>query len=136
MSRRDRARFAGLASCALLAAVVSLRAQEPALAKAPAKIETVLRVDLAAEEGPALAGVESAMRVTVQPRTTAADHTHTQRTSIVIMLEGTLTDVRGDAKKDYKAGDVFTIPEGTTHHVENSGTVPVVYIEIKTSPKK
>lgn len=120
----------------LIAGYASLCAQDAQLAKAPAKIETVLRVDLAAEEGAALAGIESAMRVTVQPRTITPDHTHTQRTSIVIMLEGTLTDVRGDAKKEYKLGDVFTVPEGTTHHAENYGTVPVVYIEINTSPKK
>jgi quercetin dioxygenase-like cupin family protein len=120
----------------LIAGYASLRAQDQPLAKAPAKIETVLRVDLAAEEGPALAGVTSAMRVTVAPRTTTPDHTHTQRTSIVIMVEGTLTDVRGDAKKEYKLGDVFTVAEGTTHHAENYGTVPVVYIEINTSPKK
>jgi quercetin dioxygenase-like cupin family protein len=136
MLRRYQVEMIGSVALATLLGSVTMRAQEPALAKAPAKIETVLRVDLAAEEGAALAGVTSAMRVTVPAKTITPDHTHTQRTSIVIMLEGTLTDVRGDAKKEYKLGDVFTVSEGTTHHAENYGTVPVVYIEINTSPKK
>jgi quercetin dioxygenase-like cupin family protein len=136
MSRRHRMGIMCAVSVALLAGLAAMRAQEQALAKGPAKIETVLRVDLAAEEGAVLAGTTSAMRVTVPPRTATPDHTHTQRTSIVIMLQGALTDVRGDAKKEYAPGDVFTVPEGTTHHAENYGTSPVVYIEINTSPKK
>jgi mannose-6-phosphate isomerase-like protein (cupin superfamily) len=39
-------------------------------------------------------------------------------------------------KHEYKVGDVIQVSEGTTHHAENYGTVPAVYIEINTTAKK
>ena len=39
-------------------------------------------------------------------------------------------------KHEYKPGDVVKVSEGTTHHAENYGTTPVVYVEINTTAKK
>jgi mannose-6-phosphate isomerase-like protein (cupin superfamily) len=52
------------------------------------------------------------------------------------MVQGVLTDVRGGNKREYKAGDVVTVAEGVTHHAENHGTVPVVYVELNATAKK
>jgi uncharacterized cupin superfamily protein len=52
------------------------------------------------------------------------------------MIQGTLTEVRGSVRHEYKSGDVIKVSEGTTHHAENSGTTPAVYIEINTTAKK
>jgi len=83
-----------------------------------------------------LAGSIAAVRVTVAPGIMAADHTHTGRTSIVVMVQGSLTDVRGGARREYHAGDVVTVAEGVPHHAENHGAVPVVYVELNATAKK
>jgi quercetin dioxygenase-like cupin family protein len=83
-----------------------------------------------------LAGTNVAQRVTIGPGTKMADHTHTGRTSLLIMVQGALTEVRGNVRHEYKTGDVIQVSEGVTHHAENSGTVPAVYIEINTTAKK
>jgi mannose-6-phosphate isomerase-like protein (cupin superfamily) len=44
--------------------------------------------------------------------------------------------VRGSVKREYKTGDVIQVSEGTTHHAENYGTIPAVYIEINTTAAK
>jgi quercetin dioxygenase-like cupin family protein len=74
--------------------------------------------------------------VTVAPGSKTAEHTHTGRTSLLIMIAGTLTEVRGQVRHEYKPGDVVQVSEGTTHHAENYGTVPVVYVEINTTAKR
>ena len=65
-----------------------------------------------------------------------ADHAHTGRTSLLIMVAGALTEVRGNVRHEYKTGEVIQVSEGTTHHVENYSTVPAVYIEINMTAKK
>src|SRR5262245_45367845 len=111
----------------------SLLAQDKALTTGQPKVEVLVTTDLS-EVG--LAGTTVAQRVTIAPGTKMADHTHTARTSILIMLQGSLTEVRGTAKHDSKSGDVVKVSEGTTHHAENYGTMPAVYIEINTTAKK
>ena len=108
-------------------------AQEPALNTGQPKVEVLVTADLA-EVG--LAGTNVAQRVTIGARTRMADHTHTGRTSLLIMVQGALTEVRGNAKHEYKTGDVIQVSEGVTHHAENYGTIPAVYIEINTTAKR
>ena len=83
-----------------------------------------------------LAGNIAAVRLTLAPGIMTADHTHTGRTSIFVMVQGVLTDVRGAGKREYRAGDVVTVAEGVTHHAENHGTVPVVYVELNATANK
>lgn len=110
-----------------------LAAQEKTLATGQPKVEVLVTTELS-EVG--LSGTNVAQRVTIPPGTKMADHTHTGRTSLLIMVQGALTEVRGTAKHEYKPGDVIQVSEGTTHHAENYGTVPAVYIEINTTAKK
>jgi quercetin dioxygenase-like cupin family protein len=108
-------------------------AQDKPLATGQPKVEVLVTTNLS-EVG--LSGTNVAQRVTIAPGTRMADHTHTGRTSLLIMVQGALTEVRGSVKHEYKTGDVIQVSEGTTHHAENSGTLPAVYIEINTTAKK
>src|SRR5262249_36318040 len=106
-----------------------LRAQNKPLTTAQPTVRGLVTTHLS-EVG--LSGTNVAQRVTIGAGTKMADHTHTGRTSLLIMTQGALTEFRGTATHEYKAGDVIQISEGTTHHVENYGTVPAIYIEINT----
>ena len=110
-----------------------LWAQDKPLTTAQPKVEVLVTTQLS-EVG--LSGTNVAQRVTIGAGTKMADHTHTGRTSLLIMTQGALTELRGTVKHEYKAGDVVQVSEGTTHHVENYGTVPAIYIEINTTAKK
>ena len=133
----SRQRYVGTVMCtvglAVLFGIVAMRAQEKPLVSGQPKVEPIVTVELA-DLG--LPGTSAARRVTIAPGITTADHTHTASTLIIVMLQGSLTDVRGKVKNEYNAGDVVAVAEGTTHHAENHGTVPIVYVEINTTAKK
>jgi quercetin dioxygenase-like cupin family protein len=92
--------------------------------------ETVAKVDLK-EVG--LPGQVSASKLTFNPGTKGNPHTHTGRTSIITVVQGTFIEHRGEAVKTYQAGDTFTVANGQEHWAENSGTVPLVYVEVNIS---
>ena len=134
MRRRDRFEIVvSFVSVLGLVGSALLLAQDKPLVTGQPKVEVLVTTELS-EVG--LAGTSVAQRVTIGPGTKMADHAHTGRTSLLIMVQGALTEVRGGVKNEYKAGDVIKVSEGTTHHVENYGTVPAVYIEINTTAKK
>ena len=134
MSRRvELGIIVSLFSLVALVAATSLAAQDKTLTTGQPKVEVLVTTELS-EVG--LSGTNVAQRVTIPPGTKMADHTHTGRTSLLIMVQGALTEVRGTTKHEYKLGDVIQVSEGTTHHAENYGTVPAVYIEINTTAKK
>ena len=128
-----KATFWSAVVCALVGVTVGLQAQSGQLVAGQLQSEPQATVDLA-EVG--LAGSIATVRLTLAPGITTKDHTHTGRTSIFVMVQGVLTDVRGGNKREYKAGDVVTVAEGVTHHAENHGTVPVVYVEMNATAKK
>jgi quercetin dioxygenase-like cupin family protein len=117
----------------VLAGVVTVTAQDTLVVTARSKTEPQAAVDLA-EVG--LAGKLTATRVTIAPGTMNTEHTHAGRTSILVIVQGSLTEVRGSSKRQYSAGDVVTVAEGVTHHAENHASVPVVYVEINATTKK
>jgi len=134
MCRRDRLGIVvSIVSVVALWATHAALAQEKTLAVGQPKVEVLVTTELS-EVG--LSGTNVAQRVTIPPATKMADHTHTARTSLLIMVQGALTEVRGNVRHEYKTGDVIKVSEGTTHHAENYGTVPAVYIEINTTAKK
>jgi quercetin dioxygenase-like cupin family protein len=128
-----KAAFWSGAVCALVGVAVGLQAQGAQLVAGQLQSEPQATVDLA-EVG--LAGSIATVRLTLAPGIMTKDHTHTGRTSIFVMVQGVLTDVRGASKREYRAGDVVTVAEGVTHHAENHGTVPVVYVELNATAKK
>ena len=134
MSRRVQlGTIVSLFSLVALVGSLPLAAQGNTLATGQPKVEVLVTTELS-EVG--LSGTNVAQRVTIPAGTKMADHTHTGRTSLLIMVQGALTEVRGTTRHEYKPGDVIKVSEGTTHHAENYGTVPAVYIEINTTAKK
>jgi quercetin dioxygenase-like cupin family protein len=134
MSRRvQRGTIVSLVSLVAVVGSTSLAAQDKTLTTGQPKVEVLVTTELS-EVG--LSGTNVAQRVTIPPGTKMADHTHTGRTSLLIMVQGALTEVRGATTHEYQPGDVIKVSEGTTHHAENYGTVPAVYIEINTTAKK
>lgn len=87
----------------------------------------VATVDLA-EIG--LPGAVSVSHVTIAEGNRMAAHKHDARTSIVAVVKGVVREHRGEAFKDYKVGDVFTVANQVTHYNEAGGTGPAEYIEV------
>ena len=94
------------------------------------KIERVAEVNLS-EIG--LSGAISALRVTINPGTKTPIHTHDGRTSVFVLVQGILTEHRGEVSREYEAGAVGTVAEGVTHWAENKGSIPVIYVETNTT---
>ena len=122
-----------LCAVVLLVATVSPAFAQTTVVEGPSKTESVATVNLA-EVG--LTGSLTAGRVTIDPGIKRPDHTHMARTSLLIVIQGTLTEVRGATTHEYHTGDVVTVSEGATHHAENHGTVPLVYIEINATANR
>jgi uncharacterized cupin superfamily protein len=132
MAHRARVWSIGAVVLAVLVGIGAARAQEKPLVTGQSTVERLFTVDLS-DVG--LAGNSAASRLTLPPGIMTADHTHTGRNSLIVMVQGTLTEARGDVRHDYKPGDVIAVAEGVTHHAENRGTVPVIYVEINTTKK-
>lgn len=131
--RRQRPMIVASFTALALLAAGALLAQNRQLADGQYKVEPLVTTDLS-EVG--LNGTSAAQRVTVAAGSKTAEHTHTGRTSLLVMIQGTLTEVRGTVKTEYKPGEVVKVSEGVTHHAENYGTTPVVYVEINTTARK
>ena len=132
MAHRARVWSIGVVVLAVLVGSGVARAQEKPLVAGQSTVERLFTVDLS-DVG--LAGNSAASRLTLPPGIMTADHAHTGRTSLLVVVQGTLTEVRGNVRHDYKPGDVIAVGEGVTHHAENRGTVPVIYVEINTTKK-
>jgi quercetin dioxygenase-like cupin family protein len=121
----------GLALC--LTAGYGFAQQKPVDPNRPLS-ENVAKVNLA--EVGLNGGAASVTRFTYAPGKAMPPHTHTGRTSIIVIVQGQLTERRGETVRVLKAGDVATVSEGATHANENAGSDPLVYVEINiTGPK-
>ncbi len=99
----------------------------------PAASKGVTRKPVASLDlGPSIRGMEGwrlQMRVvTFEPGAAVPTHTHTDRPGMAYVLEGAVVDHRGDAAKEYRAGESWTEAAGDTHWVENKGNVRAVLI--------
>jgi quercetin dioxygenase-like cupin family protein len=119
-------------SCLGLALVVAashvISAQQKPVDPNRPQSENVAKVSLSEVGLPA--GAASATRFTYAPGKAMPPHTHTGRTSIIVIVQGQLTERRGEAVRVLKAGDVATVAEGATHANENAGTENLIYVEI------
>jgi quercetin dioxygenase-like cupin family protein len=57
-------------------------------------------------------------------------HDHKDRPGIVYVLQGTITDHRDGAARDYGPGVGWREDRNTSHWLENRGTVPAVEISV------
>ena len=94
-------------------------------------VELLAVLDLGAEiEG--MAGRQLRMRmVTIEPGGVFGPlHDHIDRPGMVYILEGTITDHRDGAAKDYGPGVGWPEDKKTLHWLENRGTVPAVEVSV------
>ncbi|MFI5089312.1 MAG: cupin domain-containing protein [Terriglobales bacterium] len=123
---------------ALTAGVWSANGQQ----SAPTETKGVTVKPLAAVAlGPEIEGMggrQLRMRVvTIEPGGVFAIHNHKDRPGTVYVLQGKITEHRGDVVKEYGAGDTWSEDKETTHWLENKGTVPAVIlpVDIFNQPK-
>jgi quercetin dioxygenase-like cupin family protein len=95
----------------------------------------LVSVDLATEIDSVQGRILRMQMTTYEPGASNTAHSHKDRPEVVYVLSGKIIDHRGDAAKEYAAGDSFTAGKDTTHRMENKGTVPAVLI-VSTIAKK
>jgi quercetin dioxygenase-like cupin family protein len=131
MSRRGTLLSGWLLGFAFIAGSGSTTGQQAA---APAMkgvtIQQLAAVDLGPEiEG--IAGRQLRMRkITIEPGGFFAIHSHKDRPGTVYVLEGKLTETRGDVAREYGPGESWFENKETTHRVENKGTTPAVFVAV------
>ena len=74
------------------------------------------------------AGNASVTKFTYTPGMAMTPHTHTGRTSIITVVQGNLTESRGETKRVYGPGSVVIVYEGTTRQRERGPET--VYVEV------
>ena len=94
-------------------------------------VKLLAELDLGTEiEG--MAGRQLRMRmVTIEPQGVFGPiHDHKDRPGIVYILQGTITDHRDGAAKEYGPGIGWPEDKNTTHWLENRGTTAAVEISV------
>jgi len=94
-------------------------------------VKLLATVDLGSEiEG--MAGRQFRMRmVTIEPGGVIGPiHNHKDRPGLVYILQGTITDHRNGAAKEYGPGVGWPEDKNTTHWLENKGTITAVEISV------
>jgi quercetin dioxygenase-like cupin family protein len=95
----------------------------------------LVSVDLASEIDSVQGRILRMQMTTYEPGASGMAHSHKDRPEVVYVLSGKIIDHRGDAAKEYSAGESLTAGKDTTHWMENKGAVPAVLI-VSTIAKK
>lgn len=75
-------------------------------------------------------------RVTMEPGSISARHSHPSSEQIWIVERGRATLLMDQNQTDdVQAGDVVRTPAGTIHGVDNTGHEPFVYLAVTTPPQ-
>jgi len=91
-------------------------------------------IDLGSEvgfDGHALRG----RLVTLPPGGVIPTHNHNDRPSMLYMVEGVATELRGGTIIEHRPGEGFRIGKDTPHSVENRGAVKAAYVEVDVYKK-
>lgn len=113
--------------------LVAMAAVTFAATKAPEKTQglegtntSVQQFPLAAQI-PAMAGYElRGRRITIVPGGAIVEHSHAERPGIVYIVEGSMTEHRGDVARMVKPGDSWAEDAGTVHWFENTTDKPCI----------
>ena len=123
-------RFVALASGTLLvAATTSAVAQE----RKPTKTQGLEEMRLEQFSLPlqVSSGYElRARRIVFAPGGTVVEHAHAERPGIVYVLQGSMTEHRGDSARLVKAGETWVEDAGTVHWLENTSNAPCVFVSV------
>jgi quercetin dioxygenase-like cupin family protein len=91
-------------------------------------------IDLGPEvgfEGHALRG----RLVTLPPGGVIPTHSHNDRPSLMYMVEGVATELRGGAVIEHRPGEGMRIGKDTPHSVENRSPAKAAYVEVDVYKK-
>lgn len=91
-------------------------------------------IDLGAEvgfDGHALRG----RLVTLPPGGVIPTHNHNDRPSMLYMVEGVATELRGSTIIEHRPGEGFKIGKDTPHSVENRTSSKAAYVEVDVYKK-
>ena len=91
-------------------------------------------LDLASEvgfDGHALRG----RLVTLPPGGVIPTHNHNDRPSMLYMVEGVATEIRGTTIIEHRPGEGFRIGKDTPHSVENRSAATAAYVEVDVYKK-
>ena len=120
-----------------LACACSASAQQagvPATRGVTAKPLTALEF---AGDMPNLAGLAMRMRqVAIAPGGSIDTHSHRGRPAVLYIVEGSIVERRGDAVREYRAGESYAIGGDTAHAIDNPSPVPATYIEVDIVPAR
>jgi quercetin dioxygenase-like cupin family protein len=98
---------------------------------------TPLELHALSAQIPAMKGYElRARRIVIEPGGTIAEHSHADRPGVVYILEGSMTEHRGDTARVVKSGDTWTEALDTVHWMENTSGKPCVIIAVDLVVKK
>ncbi len=85
-----------------------------------------------------MAGRQLRMRsITLEPGGVFAVHNHKDRPALEIVSKGSVTEFRGDARREVVEGESVISDRNTTHWWRNDGTTPVVFtvVDVFNPPK-
>jgi quercetin dioxygenase-like cupin family protein len=109
-------------------------------------IQRLSAVDFAALENPGVRSLQivwpspealvTITRVTMEPGSVSARHSHPNCEQIWIVEQGRATLLMDqDQTDEVQAGDVVRTPAGSIHGVNNTGREPFVYLAVTTPPQ-
>jgi quercetin dioxygenase-like cupin family protein len=73
--------------------------------------------------------------VTLPPGGVIATHNHNDRPSMLYMVEGVATELRGTTIIEHHPGEGFRIGKDTPHSVENRSSAKAAYVEVDVYKK-
>ena len=73
--------------------------------------------------------------VTLPPGGVIPTHNHNDRPSMLYMVEGVATEIRGTTIIEHRPGEGFRIGKDTPHSVENRGAAKAAYVEVDVYKK-
>jgi quercetin dioxygenase-like cupin family protein len=73
--------------------------------------------------------------VTLPPDGVIPTHNHNDRPSMLYMVEGVATEIRGTTIIEHRPGEGFRIGKDTPHSVENRSAATAAYVEVDVYKK-
>ncbi len=73
--------------------------------------------------------------VTLPPGGVIPTHNHNDRPSMLYMVEGVATEIRGTTIIEHRPGEGFRIGKDTPHSVENRSAAKAAYVEVDVYKK-
>lgn len=129
-------RCAAIVSLALLTAGSASAQQDVVPATRGVSARPLTALEFGADM-PNLAGQAMRMRqVSIAPGGSIDTHSHRGRPAVLYIVEGSIVERRGEAVREYQAGESYAIGGDLSHAIENPSPMPATYIEVDIVPAR